>query len=287
MTGRASLVLMLICIFAIVLAQAQVTVSGIVSDDPYPSKRASVPIEGATICLKGPGQYIWLVPDCASETTTPASGEYSFDLDGADYCMDVSASGYIAQRHCFQGLAADTTINTGLLAMGSHASVAGSIVTEMCDAGSCPPLADNGCVVQALVPDPCREDTCGDGSGWLRLAGTEISADGKFALDSIPLDRNNLEVTLLLRCGSGMLFDTIVTLRNTDALTVDFLLTDQLAVRNAATTHQNRPDLLPVLRAWDIRGRCLPRKAAMVRGSLTVRCCGRRLSLSLRGAAQD
>jgi len=201
-------------------AKTMCAIDGVVTDDPFPTKRATRPIKGAKVYLY---EEIYYILDAQKQALPPAgaviidstvtgdNGSYTIaDIAAGWYRISFVAAGYVT-RTMGLSLTGDTTINVALLTEGASASVSGIVTAINPD---CPENAD--CVVQPV--EGCSVTVilgeCEDVVYPLRSSApitdaiiapicpvyTAVTdADGRYTISNIPLIYNGQAATVTAR----------------------------------------------------------------------------------------
>jgi hypothetical protein len=181
-----------------------VTISGTVTDDPFPSKRASMPVQGVRVSLLKPlavlaGQPAGVLPApiagvLLDSAVTNAQGRFSFKPESAgSYQLSFNQSGFVS-RQIDVYTTTDTAVTVALLAAGATAKLAGTIWTPCPVYLNCLRQPVPGCTVSVVI----------GGSTILPLAKARASAvpisaitrqavsgaGGQYSIDSLPITFN-------------------------------------------------------------------------------------------------
>jgi hypothetical protein len=189
------------------------TVSGMVVDDPYPMKRMSLPIPGATVyCavqderpLAGSDGF----PKVYDSTTTDANGSFVFpSVPYSTFRLKCRAKGFREVRRTIEKVNGDTSTAFTMIADNVYAAITGHVYRG----NTMDPFP--GCTVSVMVfPDL--------GPMSPMVIRTVSDNEGSFTLDSIPVAANYYPVHLSLPGMTGLKVqvDTVALIRTT--ITVD------------------------------------------------------------------
>jgi hypothetical protein len=213
-----------------------VSISGTVTDDPYPMKRASMALSGVSVKLWTPlyvmlNQAADILPpyplrQLVDSATTDAQGKFAFKpATAASYQISFDNPNYVSRTIDLYA-ARDTSIAIQLLAKGAMATVAGTIWTPCPAYLNCVRQPVQGCTVTVNI------------GGYSLLAKAEVSvmpiyavtytaitdAAGHYTIDSLPLSVNNQPIVVTAQ-GSGFTAQAVDTaIWNRTTTTVDFSL---------------------------------------------------------------
>ncbi|HUI91817.1 MAG TPA: carboxypeptidase-like regulatory domain-containing protein [Chitinivibrionales bacterium] len=215
-------------------------ISGTVMDDPYPMKRASMPIPGVRVRLwqqlaivnplsgaiiSNPGQVL------IDSTTTAASGTFALTpIAPGSYQVSFDNPAYVSRQIPVYAQS-DTSLTVLLVAAGAHGRVAGTVWA------ACSGFLGMPCVLQPIARCTVTVSTStlvpivpvglnqAISYPIIPVAYTAITDSlGRYAVDSIPLDVNGERVSVSTAVG-GYVAQTIDTaVSNGVTTTVDFSL---------------------------------------------------------------
>ncbi len=232
-------------------------IKGKVTDDPYPMKRASLPVKGAKIYATNAPIYILrdthdqnvFAPSAVIDSAiTDENGIYSLSVPPGYYRVSVSADGYDSKNRTLS-VNSDTVVNFVLLPKGASTSFTGTISTVTCPGSSpaspcivvpvpnctvsvrkadCWSYYPKGIVVDTLntnqiVPFPCPEYTA------------VTDENGEYLIKGIPVGTNGEDVTVTASCEGYKTASKESELWNANTTTIDFQLIPMFGNRDSVT----------------------------------------------------
>lgn len=232
-------------------------IKGKVTDDPFPQKRASLPVKGAKLYVTYAPIYILReTPDLNAfapstmidSTVTDENGFYSLSVPPGSYRISVSAEGYDSKNRTLS-VNSDTVVNFVLLPKGASASFTGTISTVTCPGAS----PTSPCIVEPVpnctvtvqkadcwsfypkdtVVDTLKKKAIVPGSCPEYTAVTD--ENGEYLIKGIPVGTNGEEVTVTASCKGYKTARKKSELWNTNTTTVDFQLIPMFGNRDSVT----------------------------------------------------
>lgn len=185
-----------------IIPDVMISVDGHVFTDPYPTRMASMPIEGVKVYLQP--QLMILMKQGAifpgytvDSTTTDASGYFAFkQVSAASYNLSLQHKSY-ETRNVALTATEDTTLRLSLLARGAHGQIAGVVTIGAVATPYAPAL---------LVPlQQCTVTVWIDPAYYYPLPVVDLPVtpermasytavtdkNGVYSIDSIPISYNN------------------------------------------------------------------------------------------------
>jgi hypothetical protein len=205
------LALLLAVLFASAFAQAipaYYVISGTVVDDPYPLKRASMPIAGAKVYLvndvavplgetAAASQAIIAPPTYSTvidSATTDGAGAFAFiSHPVASYRVSASHADF-ASNALYIYLRSDTNITIKLVSATATGSVSGTVSLDMGDLAVFVPVAN--CTVSAYLPSDMPIGILNAGAAGVALPVVPVAyrgvtdVNGSYTISGIPISQN-------------------------------------------------------------------------------------------------
>lgn len=217
------------------------TIKGTVYDDPYPSKRMSLPIPGTKIIF---GKYRYIAASSYGPQFTiidsvlsNSAGAYSFKpVVKGDYMLRFLAPGF-RTRDTIVNLQSDINLNMFLLTDESFSSISGKIMAVICPSNPlmgmpCQTKPLPGCTVTVSLKD-CYPGTV---SAYFKSVCTKLygvtDAEGNYLIEKIPHVKNGQRVSVIAGLDgyqSKFIDTTVFTMGNT---VVNFELNKSYVIRN-------------------------------------------------------
>ncbi len=205
---KVRIALLLSCTLCTFATQALV-ISGTISDDPYPSKRFSVPVSNAKIYFQSPSSVLIATPYITGQPivmppvkiimdsiTTDTQGKFSYTGLARAYDMTIVHPHY-ATRGIVINPRIDTSIDVTVVSKNAHAKISGKVLTliiltkptQTAPIAMPPPPIDS-CFI--TVSFPRSSDQIID----IPSITTTTDSLGAYSFDSIPLSYNVFPVTI-------------------------------------------------------------------------------------------
>ena len=215
----------------------QISIGGTVMDDPYPMKRASMPVQGAKVELwmyasvvyksqssaVVPPQILW---DQVDSAVTTAQGAFAFKpvMPAETYQIRCSSPGYNAYRVNLVPLK-DTLRTILLVASGARAKVAGTVWAACTGVLGMPCIASPvaGCTVMVTKGAAQFDPTL------YASYQTTTNSIGQYGFDSIPVQYNGERVTVSAGKAGFVAQSADSIIRNATTTTVNFTLASSAA----------------------------------------------------------
>jgi hypothetical protein len=220
-----------------------VLISGTVFDDPFPMKRMSMPIQGASVKLWVPlaailngagtdvlpqGYYGQLIDSAVTDTkgafafASHTPGSYQITMDQKSF----------NSRHLALNTVSDTTLNILMVAAGAEAKISGTIYA------ACTGILGMPCILQP-VPNctvTVYKQTDFPVIGVQMMPVSQLSAfqavsnaQGQYAIDSVPVSFNGETVTVSSSAAGFVSQSVDTTIQNTMTTTVNLSLSKTAA----------------------------------------------------------
>jgi hypothetical protein len=214
-----------VCVADVAPPVLGITISGTVMDDPYPMKRASLPIQGAKVELwvsrlivyqaQSPSVIIPIQPwQLVDSTRTSLQGVFAFKGNSSmSYQIRVSHPNY-NNRTISLSPAKDTSLTILLVAKSSKARVTGTVWKACTGTGPCIASGVPGCTVTVTSTVPAESFQ------------TVTLANGQYNFDSIPVYQNGGRITVTARKAGFSSQSVDTSIRNMMTTAVDFTLTE-------------------------------------------------------------
>jgi hypothetical protein len=233
MKNVAALLASIVLAFTAAVAQVTipvtaVSISGTVFDDPYPMRRASMPIPGTKVglwrqlaVLNSAGTVL---PDSVriDAAVTDASGKFSFpSATAGTYLITVDDSGYNS-RSISVYVTRDTSMMILLVSAGAHAHVAGTVWQACSGVLGMPCIlsAVAGCTVTVV-----KDMSVASPAPVLVQSFTAVTnTQGQYSFDSIPVTVNGERISVSAGKTGFVVASVDTSIRNTTTTTVNFTL---------------------------------------------------------------
>jgi hypothetical protein len=260
----ASALLIIAIIFSAAPAQQSIRsakISGIVEDDPYPSKRMPKPIQDAHILLLEQLQITYSEEtsiashQAIDSTTTDQAGKFSFpSVPAGNYKISVSHSQFKSRQiNC--SVQNDTSLIFYLLPNNAHASLNGKVWIscpfsyEVSDCTYCVRQPAPGCTVTVY------SNASGIQTGYnaaqisysiaaVALCKTITDTSGQYSIDSVPMSSANGEKVQIVTTKARYISQRVDTaLWNTQSTQFNFTLAPQMPQNDTVLFLPEKPTI--------------------------------------------